>query len=303
MRRLLLLMVSVALIALPLAGAPAIGDEHRAAKQDKGDHGRGKALGHDDDGGGPPQGKARGHAKAKAHGPAKAKPKAKTSKGKAPGRAKAKRHGPAGKTTICHATGSSTNPYVTITISNNALDAHRRHQDGRDIVPAPATGCPGEPATQSGQVKSKGNGRDGKTTICHSTGSATNPFVRITISDNTLDAHRRHHEGRDLIPAPQGDCPGGATLAAKSVETPLGTAPAAAGAVLGEQAAGPPGAVLGEQASGAEPAARVAGADAAAAGDSLPFTGSDLLVLVLAGLAGVLGGFALRRSVASRRGA
>jgi hypothetical protein len=47
-----------------------------------------------------------------------------------------------GKTTICHATGSETNPYVLITISNNALDAHARHQDGEDIIPAPAKGCP-----------------------------------------------------------------------------------------------------------------------------------------------------------------
>ena len=47
-----------------------------------------------------------------------------------------------GKTTICHATGSQTNPYVRIRVSNNALDAHRRHQDGRDIIPAPTNGCP-----------------------------------------------------------------------------------------------------------------------------------------------------------------
>lgn len=45
------------------------------------------------------------------------------------------------KVTICHATGSETNPYVEITISENALPAHLRHQDGRDIAPAPATGC------------------------------------------------------------------------------------------------------------------------------------------------------------------
>ena len=51
-------------------------------------------------------------------------------------------HAKAGKTTICHATGSATNPYVTITISDNALPAHARHQDGRDIIPAPAGGCP-----------------------------------------------------------------------------------------------------------------------------------------------------------------
>ena len=46
------------------------------------------------------------------------------------------------KVTICHATGSRTNPYVRITISVNALRAHRRHQGGRDIIPAPKSGCP-----------------------------------------------------------------------------------------------------------------------------------------------------------------
>ena len=48
---------------------------------------------------------------------------------------------PAGKTTICHATGSAKNPYVRITVSNEALAAHGAHQDGRDIIPAPET-CP-----------------------------------------------------------------------------------------------------------------------------------------------------------------
>ena len=49
---------------------------------------------------------------------------------------------PAGKTTICHATGSEKNPYVRITVSNDALAAHDAHQDGRDLIPAPDT-CPG----------------------------------------------------------------------------------------------------------------------------------------------------------------
>jgi len=47
-----------------------------------------------------------------------------------------------GKVTICHATGSATNPYVEITISVNAVAAHERHQGGRDIIPAPEEGCP-----------------------------------------------------------------------------------------------------------------------------------------------------------------
>lgn len=50
---------------------------------------------------------------------------------------------PSGKTTICHATGSEKNPYVRITVSNDALAAHDAHQNGRDIIPAPDT-CPGD---------------------------------------------------------------------------------------------------------------------------------------------------------------
>ena len=46
------------------------------------------------------------------------------------------------KVTICHATRSVTHPYVKITVSKSALAAHKAHQDRRDIVPAPAKGCP-----------------------------------------------------------------------------------------------------------------------------------------------------------------
>ncbi len=56
---------------------------------------------------------------------------------------------PKGKTTICHHTGSQSNPYVMITVSNRALAAHARHGD---IIPAPAGGCPTaatEPAAQA----------------------------------------------------------------------------------------------------------------------------------------------------------
>jgi Ca2+-binding RTX toxin-like protein len=51
------------------------------------------------------------------------------------------------KVTICHATGSEKNPYVTITVSEKAVAAHAAHQDGRDIIPAPADGCPTTPPT------------------------------------------------------------------------------------------------------------------------------------------------------------
>ena len=89
----------------------------------------------------------------------------------------------AGKTTICHATDSTTNPYVEITISNNALDAHRRHQDGRDIIPAPITGCPGdlvvpEPPKPSGPV-----------VVCVVSAGVTQTATTVTgtAADDTID--------------------------------------------------------------------------------------------------------------------
>jgi len=48
----------------------------------------------------------------------------------------------AGKTTICHHTHSKTNPWVVITVSNNALPAHKAHGD--TLVGAGGT-CPGPP--------------------------------------------------------------------------------------------------------------------------------------------------------------
>jgi len=53
--------------------------------------------------------------------------------------------GSKGKVTICHKTGSASNPYVEITVSEKALKGHRKH-DG-DIIPAPAGGCPKGPST------------------------------------------------------------------------------------------------------------------------------------------------------------
>jgi hypothetical protein len=43
------------------------------------------------------------------------------------------------RVTICHRTGSETNPYVVITIDERALPAHLEHGD---IYPVPPGGCP-----------------------------------------------------------------------------------------------------------------------------------------------------------------
>lgn len=47
------------------------------------------------------------------------------------------------KITICHKTGSVKNPYIEITISDDATkDGHASHEG--DIIPAPEGGCPAE---------------------------------------------------------------------------------------------------------------------------------------------------------------
>jgi len=58
------------------------------------------------------------------------------------------------KVTICHATGSSTNPFVQITISKNGLNGHDHHDD---IIPAPAGGCP---TAAAGQVSPSHKDKD-----------------------------------------------------------------------------------------------------------------------------------------------
>jgi hypothetical protein len=178
----------------------------------------------------------------------------------------ASEHAKAGKTTICHATGSATNPYVTITISDNALPAHARHQDGRDLIPAPAGGCPQPAAAAEKPGKREAGGIDAAPAEAEAKGEA----------------------------AP-------AAAAAPAVET----APAAAprGEVLGVVASGGTArklprlretlAVQDEGVARRESGAPVAKAAAAQAGE-LPFTGLEAALVALAGLLLVLIGVLVR---------
>jgi hypothetical protein len=169
-----------------------------------------------------------------------------------------------------------------------------------------------------------------KITICHSTGSATNPYVQITINTNGLHGHAKHHDGRDIIPAPAGGCPGGAT---EGAQQPGGSEPQ-------QQAAAQPTAptsetaqqavlaarvqhtsaptekartmVLGESVEGSTPAAATAPASSVAPaatqravrlddrGGSLPFTGTDAILVLFLGSVLLLGGITLQRVLARR---
>jgi hypothetical protein len=206
------------------------------------------------------QAKAKGHAKAntQARGKALAKGHAKTqatAQAKTQGTPAANTHAKAGKTTICHATGSATNPFVTITISNNALPAHRRHQDGRDMIPAPAGGCPTGPAQGAPQQQ----------------GAATPPA---------------------------------------GTQAPAGVTPSAGsqGQVLGESTTGSTSSpnevsVLGASTSGKAPSASSspsATGTEAASSSGLPFTGTDAIIVAILGLAAVLLGVTVRRATTNR---
>jgi hypothetical protein len=148
-----------------------------------------------------------------------------------------------GKITICHATGSATNPYVLITISVNGLNGHDGH-DG-DIIPAPEGGCPEEEVeVEGGSVVQHGED-DANPTLSEVLG---NVFVKedaATAVDDTMVL--------------------GSSLVAPSVDADL--------------------------ASPAERGARVLGA-------VLPFTGAGLVGFLLLAAALISGGvvFARRRS-------
>ncbi|WP_034386478.1 hypothetical protein [Deinococcus sp. YIM 77859] len=131
------------------------------------------------------------------------------------------------KVSLCHRTGSETNPYVSIMVSRNALNAHGEHGD----VSASADGsCPTGPATSAGGGNTNGggvnapqpatgnmngaakaggqaavNGND-KVSLCHRTGSETNSYVSITVSRNALNAHGEHG---DVNASADGNCPTG----------------------------------------------------------------------------------------------
>lgn len=234
---------------------------------------------------------------------------------------------PSPKVTICHATSSETNPYVEITISQNGWDnGHSKHGD--DLNPVPSGGCPGGASHENAHE----NGHDnGKVTICHATGSETNPYVEITIAQAGWDNGHSKHED-DLNPVPEGGCPGTApqTTGAQgvveqpnpfvapqpevSVVAPATTEAAAPAtttegqAVLGARAEGGSSApdeggneVLGAEASGGSaPASAVAPAAAEATKKadtgSLPFTGFELALVLLLAAGALMAGFALKRA-------
>jgi cobalamin biosynthesis Mg chelatase CobN len=188
---------------------------------------------------------------------------------------------PADKITICHATKSVKNPYVEITISLNGLHGHGPAEDPhhhagswKDIIPAPAEGCP---TTVQEQTPPAGTEQPQQPTTTNTEKPAvtTTPEVAVTAPASTT------------APATEQQAVLGEHV---SGTTPAGTESA-------------PGAtkVLGVQASGSAPKAALAARNADERSGSLPFTGFELVIVLLAAAAALLGGFALRRATTSGR--
>jgi Tol biopolymer transport system component len=91
-----------------------------------------------------------------------------------------------------------------------------------DIIPAPAEGCPIVTSEPDPEVTSEPNPEITSEpnpevtseptldtiTVCHSTGSATNPYVEITVSYNAAaEGHGHNDHLDDIIPMPAEGCP------------------------------------------------------------------------------------------------
>lgn len=100
---------------------------------------------------------------------------------------------PSSTVTFCHATGDTTKPYEEITGIAVELKEHLDHPN--DFLPAPANGCPTSLVLVS----------DGMISICHATGTETDPYSEITVSVNGLNGHGDHMG--DILPVPEGGCP------------------------------------------------------------------------------------------------
>lgn len=199
-----------------------------------------------------------------------------------------------GEITICHATGSATNPYVEITISVNGLHGHAKHQDGRDIIPAPAEGCPAASATTPPAAGSNGKTRHPGQVAAPQLNTETPAPAPTTPASGVLGTT---DSGQPATPATPGEQ---ALLGAREAAPAHGTSPDQS-RVLGEYVAGSsPSSASAPLAAASAPAAALAARPAPSAKGSLPFTGTDALLVLFLGCLTLLAGVAIQRLVVTR---
>jgi hypothetical protein len=186
--------------------------------------------------------------------------------------------------TICHATGSSSHPFVMISPSaSGVFHGHLRHQDGRDIVP---------PFTFKGQAFSENWNAEGQAIF-------NNGCSAVASSSSTESASSAAEAASSSSPAASG---GGVAGSAQVASAPAGSAaptaasPASAGGVKGAAVTLRPtktkasGGVLGTT-------TRLGGTIASS---RLPFTGLPLWIFALVALALIAVGLGIRRTSTNR---
>jgi hypothetical protein len=176
------------------------------------------------------------------------------------------------KTTICHHTGSKSNPWVTITIANPALAAHRRHGD---LIPAPAGGCPKAAAAPAPEPEPEPSSPASPSTIEEPDAGGPLPVIV------TLPVTRRARS--------ESSSATGAVLASRAQDT--SAAPAAGGRVLTTRISAPRAATAS---AAVTPVARQASG-------RMPYTGLMAWLVMVAGAGALLAGVALRRAHGVRR--
>lgn len=174
--------------------------------------------------------------------------------------------------------------------------------------PPPSRGRGNGPSPQAGgNSGGTPNGPPGKTTICHRTGSDTNPYVEITVANPAVQNGHSHHG--DLIPAPSGGCEGSAPVvpSVNAALNPATAAPLSAQGALAQSspadtsagdstsAGGGGGASLDPAADPAESVAGEAAASEEGEGGTLPFTGLVLGTLLSVAVMLLLSGWLIRR--------